>query len=255
VKARIHRPSQIALLLTAVLLLGGCALLPIGEQARLRDADPGPEIRPGAPPEYDILVAQSHQASGDLEASMAAFERALEKDPDSAYIHRKLAIGLIRSGRPAKALEHAERALELDPDDPRTRVFLGKLYRMRRNVAAAELTLTDESGEPINQEAGALLYQVYLESDRGERAVDIALWMIEVADDPIKAHLALAKAYERTGEFDKPMELCARPSKSSRTICRSIRSSRGLREIEGKRTPNERSTAKSSTCTPITTRP
>ncbi len=202
-QARIHRPSQIALLLTAVLLLGGCALLPIGEQVRLRDADPGPEIRPGAPPEYDVLVAQSHKARGDLEESLAAFERALEKDPDSAYIHRKLAIGLIRSGRPAKALEHAERALELDPDDPRIRVFLGQLYRMRRNVAAAELTLTDESGEPINQEAGALLYQVYLESDRGERAVDLALWMIEVADDPIKAHLALAKAYERTGEFDK----------------------------------------------------
>jgi len=203
VKARVHRPSRIAPLLAAVLLLGGCALLPIGEQARVRDPGPGPEIRPLAPPEYDILVAQHHQTQGNLEGSLAAFERALEKDPDSAYIHRKLAVVWVRSGQPAKSLEHAERALELDPDDLRTRVFLGQLYRMRRNVAAAELTLMDESGEPINQEAGALLYQVYLESDRGDRAVDIALWMIEVADDPIKASLALAKAYERIEEFEK----------------------------------------------------
>jgi len=143
VKARIHRLSQIAPLLTAALLLGGCALLPIGKQAGA--PDPGPEVRPNAPPEYDLLVAHDHLARGDLEESLAAFERALEKDPSSAYIHRKLAVGLIRSGRSAESLEHAERALELDPDDPRTRVFLGQLHRMQRNVAAAELTLLDES--------------------------------------------------------------------------------------------------------------
>jgi tetratricopeptide (TPR) repeat protein len=201
VKARIHRLRQIAPLLTAALLLGGCALFPIDKQARVRD--PGPEVRPLAPPEYDLLVAQDHQARGDLEKSLAAFERALEKDPDSAYIHRKLAVGLIRSGRPAESLEHAERALELDPGDPRTRVFLGQLYRMQRNVAAAELALLDESGEPINAEAGGLLYQVYLESDQGERAIDLALWLVDVVDDQIRAYVALAKAYEMTGQFEQ----------------------------------------------------
>ena len=200
-KARIHRLGQIAPLLAAALLLGGCALLPIGKQARV--PAPGPEVRPNAPPEYDLLVAHDHQARGDLEASLAAFERALEKDPNSAYIHRKLAIGLIRSGRPAESLEHAERALELDPDDPRTRVFMGQLYRMQRNVAAAELILLDEWGEPISEEAGTLLYRVYLESDRSERAIDLALWLIDVVDEPIGAYVALAKAYELAGQFEK----------------------------------------------------
>jgi tetratricopeptide (TPR) repeat protein len=195
--------SQIAPLLAAALLLGGCALLPIGKQARVRDRAPGPEIRPSAPSEYDVLVAHDHQARGDLEESLAAFERALEKDPDSAFLHRKLAVGLIRTGQPEKSLEHAERALKLDPDDPRTRVFLGQLYRMQRNVAAAELTLLDESGEPINEEAGALLYRVYMESDRGERAVDLALWLVDIVDDPINAYVALAKAYELADQFEK----------------------------------------------------
>jgi tetratricopeptide (TPR) repeat protein len=206
VKARIHLRSQIALLLTAVLLLGGCALLPKGRQARVRDQASGPEVRPNASPEYDVLVAQSHQARGDLEGSLAAFERAIEKDPDSAYIHRQLAVGLIRSGRPAESLMHAERALELDPDDLRTRVFLGQLYRMQRNVAAAELALLDESGKPINKEAAALLFRVYMEADRGEQAVGLALWLIDIADDPISAHVALAKAYELNGQSDKAEE-------------------------------------------------
>jgi tetratricopeptide (TPR) repeat protein len=203
VKARSHHLSQIAPLLAAALLLGGCALLPIGKQARVRDRAPGPEIRPSAPSEYDVLVAHDHQARGDLEESLAAFERALEKDPDSAFLHRKLAVGLIRTGQPEKSLEHAERALKLDPDDPRTRVFLGQLYRMQRNVAAAELTLLDESGEPINEDAGALLYRVYMESDRGERAVDLALWLVDIVDDPINAYVALAKAYELADQFEK----------------------------------------------------
>jgi tetratricopeptide (TPR) repeat protein len=203
VKARIHHLSQTAPLLAAALLLGGCALLPFGEQARVRDRAPGPEIRPNAPSEYDVLVAHDHQARGDLEESLAAFERALEKDPDSAFLHRKLAVGLIRTGQPEKSLEHAERALELDPDNPRTRVFLGQLYRMQRNVGAAELTLLDESGEPINEDAGALLYRVYMESDRGERAVDLALWLVDIVDDPINAYVALAKAYELAEQFEK----------------------------------------------------
>ncbi|MCH7644435.1 MAG: tetratricopeptide repeat protein [Myxococcales bacterium] len=202
-KARTHRLSQIALLVTAVLLLSGCALLPVVKQVRVRDPGPGPEVRPNAPPEYDILVAHDHRARGDRDKVLAAFERALEKDPDSAYIHRELAVVLIRAGRPAESLEHAERALELDPDHPRTRVFLGQLYRMQHNVAAAELALLDESGEPINEEAGALLFRVYMESDRGEQAVDLAQWLIDVVDDSITAYAALAKAYERTGQFEK----------------------------------------------------
>jgi tetratricopeptide (TPR) repeat protein len=200
---RFGRVATSALLIIAVLLLGGCAMLPIGKQARLRDQKPGPEVRPTAPPEYDILVAQDHQARGELDEALAAFERALEKDPDSAYIHRKLALGLIRAGRPAESLEHAERALELDPDDLRTRILVGQLYRMQRNVAAAEKALLDDSGMPINQEAGALLYQVYMESDRGEKAVEVAQWLITVVDDPTDGYVALAKAYEATGQADK----------------------------------------------------
>jgi len=203
VKEQVQRLSRIALLLTAALLLGGCAMLPFGEQARVRDPGPGPELRPDAPPEYDVLVAHDHLARGELEESQAAFERALEKDPDSAYLHRKLAVGLIRAGRPAESLEHAERALELDPDDLRTRVFLGQLYRMQHNVAAAELALLDESGEPINEDAGALLFRVYMEADRGEQAVELALWLVDVADDPTGAYMALAKAYGVNGQHDK----------------------------------------------------
>jgi tetratricopeptide (TPR) repeat protein len=202
VKARLQRSIEIASLWMVALLLGGCALLPTHRQADVEDAGPGLEVRPDAPPEYDILVANDQQARGQVDEALEAFERALEKDPDSAYLHRKLAMGLIRAGRPGESLEHAERARELDPDDPRTRLFVGQLYRMQRNVAAAEAVLLDEDGEPISEEAGVLLFQVYMESDRGDDAVDLALWLVKVVDDPVNAYGALAKAYELKGQYD-----------------------------------------------------
>ncbi|HXV36541.1 MAG TPA: tetratricopeptide repeat protein [Myxococcota bacterium] len=191
------------LLLAAGLLLAGCASLPLGPLARERDPGPGREVRPLAPPEYDVLVALDHQSRGRLDEALAAFERALAKDPDSAYLHQKLAAALIRAGRTQQSLEHAERALELAPGDPRTRIFLGQLHRMRRDVEAAEAALLDASGKPFSAEAGALLYQVYIENDRGERAVAIARWMVDAGEDANAARAALARAYAQIGEFEK----------------------------------------------------
>ena len=137
--ARLSRLIALAPVLVATLLLSGCAFVQAVTQ-RVRVADPAPEVevRPDAPPEYDVLVAQQHDANGEMALALAALQRALEKDPDSAYLHRKIATALIRVGRPGKALEHAELALVLEPDEERTRIFLGRLHRLRRDAPAAE---------------------------------------------------------------------------------------------------------------------
>ena len=61
-------------------------------------------------------------------------------------MHQKVANSLVRQGRPGDALAHAQRALELAADDPQTRVFLGQLYRLRRDSEAAETTLLAPTG-------------------------------------------------------------------------------------------------------------
>jgi tetratricopeptide (TPR) repeat protein len=195
----------------ATLLLSGCAYVQAVTQ-RVYVADPVPEVevRPDAPPEYDVLVAQQHEASGDIAQALGAFQRALEKDPDSAYLHRKIATALIRMGRPGKALEHAELALVLEPDEERTRIFLGRLHRLRRDAPAAESTLLSADGQPISDEAAVLLYQVYLESDQLRKAVDLAQELIDRDPDFIAGYAALGKAYERLGEFEKAEEVLRR---------------------------------------------
>ena len=103
--------SILALLAAGALVLQGRALLPLsGEQD---DREPDVEVRPNAPPEYDVLVAQQHLSEGRMTQALAAYERAAAKDPDSAYLHRMLADALARSNRLEKALVHARRAYEL----------------------------------------------------------------------------------------------------------------------------------------------
>jgi tetratricopeptide (TPR) repeat protein len=199
-----ERTLRLMPILAATVLLQGCALLQTSAtQTGAADLGPGVEVRPDAPAEYDVLVAQQHEARGDIVPALAAYRRALAKDPNSAYLHRKMANDLFRTGRPGDALEHAQRAFEIEPGDARSRILLGQLYRLRKDTPAVEEALQGESGEPISDEAGMLLYQVYLETDEPERAVEIAQWLIDRDDDALMGYAALAKALERMERFEE----------------------------------------------------
>jgi tetratricopeptide (TPR) repeat protein len=185
-------------LLAGSLGLAACAATAPG----LRDDGAGP-IRPEAPPEYDVIVAQLARSEGRLAESAAAYQRAVAKDEGSAYLHRKAAESLAMVNRMEEALHHAKRAFELDPDDQHTRLFLGQLYRLRRDPAGVESVLLDEEGAPFDVTAASLLYQVYLRSDRLEEAREVAGWWVEHDPESLRARVALANAYQRLGRGDE----------------------------------------------------
>ena len=129
----------------------GCAALGL----RLGDrAANDVEIRPDAPPEYDLLVAQQHMLDGNVEEALAAYQRAVAKDETSAFLHRRVAATLAQQSRLEEATAHAQRALELEPGDPETRLFLGQLYRARHDLPAAEALLRDQNGRADRRRRG-----------------------------------------------------------------------------------------------------
>ncbi len=175
--------------------LVGCAT-PFWSSSPMASARVDAVIRPDAAAEYDLLVAQQFELQGRLADALAAYERAVAKDPDSAYLQRKLAASLVRQNRLSDGIRYAERAHEFEPDDLPTRIFLGQLYRLRRSPAAAEALLVGESGDPLSADAGYLLYEIQMDAGRSERALAIAQWLAKVEPDTTRSQLALAGAYD-----------------------------------------------------------
>lgn len=192
-----RRHASWIVLLAAAPLLGGCsslgAGLPIGRWA----PSDGPLIRPDAPPEYDVLVAQQLAVDGRATEALEAYLRALAKDPDSAYLNRKVAAVMAQHNRLDDAIAHAARAMELDPADDQSPLFVGQFYRIKRQTGDAERVLTRPSGEPLNFNAAFLLFQIYLDAGRVDDALGAAEWMVDQDPEDPHARIAIANAYQR----------------------------------------------------------
>ena len=185
----------------ALAVLGvGCAGLGVGED---RAESPGIEVRPDAPPEYDVLVAQQHISEGRVDAAIEAYRRAADKDPDSPYLQRVLAEALARSGNLDESVGYAKRAYALEPGNPDVRNLLAQLYRVNREPDQAMAVLRDDAGDPLDSDAAAMLYQIQIDSGATEDALATAEWMLENGSEPLQAHLALANVYDTLGRHEE----------------------------------------------------
>ena len=116
------------------------ALLAMGREAEAlasleaaAAADPSLELGPriealrfrGA--ENRIAAARKAAELGRLDEARAAYELAIAQSPDSAFLFRELGAVEERAGQPAKALQHLQKAVSLEPSDARAQVMLGDL--------------------------------------------------------------------------------------------------------------------------------
>jgi tetratricopeptide (TPR) repeat protein len=190
----------------ASVLAVGVPLLAVGcvSLGGAPEEEPPPRvIRPEAPADYDFLVGRQFELDGQLEDASAAYSRALAKDPDSVYLLQRLAELAARQGHYDEALAYAERAHALDPEDRPTRLFLGTLYRVRRDPAAAEAVLRDPGGEPFDDDAALLLFSIYVEGNRMPEALELARWLVKTDPNGVRGYLALAGVLDKLGRGEE----------------------------------------------------
>ncbi len=87
--------------------------------------------------EAEVGSARRAVEARQYEMARQAYERALRTSPDSALLHRELALAEREVGRLDSALAHARRAVDLDAGDARAYVTLGDVYAARREFLEA----------------------------------------------------------------------------------------------------------------------
>ncbi|MEE8167123.1 MAG: tetratricopeptide repeat protein, partial [Myxococcota bacterium] len=202
------RPGLWLGLLILMLLGSGCASFSLTGAG----ADPGPSRvprriplrieRPGAPVDYDVLVAEMAQLDGDFVLAREALERAALKDPASSFIHGRLARLAWQLDDLDTAVREAELAFELEPESIGVRLFLGRLYRLTRNRDGLDRVLRDTEGRPLDADSAYALFQVAFQRRDLEQAEALARELQSMEPDQLRGTLGITAVFEQRSDFD-----------------------------------------------------
>jgi tetratricopeptide (TPR) repeat protein len=141
------------------------------------------EARFGETPAILRARGATHYGEGDIDGAIDAYERLLRIDEDSVTALNFIAYTLADENRDlGRALDYANRAVELEPDNPLLRDTLGWAHFRRGEIEEArrELDLAIELGgdNPVILEH---LGDVLLELDRADEAISAWTRALELA--------------------------------------------------------------------------
>ena len=133
---------------------------------------------------------------------------ALAADPDSAKLHRLMAIALLQLNEPRPARRSAERACALAPGDPdNTMVLARALWRLRDLGAARDMSLETVRLAPHSATAHALFAQIQADLDpRSADAHIAASRAVELAPHSSHAHFAAGYVFQASGDNKRARE-------------------------------------------------
>ncbi len=151
-------------------------------------------------PEIEFLAAQGLEQDGKLDEAYAAYLVALDADPRNVALLKHLAELAFRLDKQSEAREFAERAVASDSDDAWLRLFLAESYRAEGDTARMASVLTAPTGDPLNADAAAVLYQAWLQSGDLEKAGRVARWQVDAQPDLPVGWLNLAEITEQRGD-------------------------------------------------------
>jgi tetratricopeptide (TPR) repeat protein len=107
-----------------------------------------------------ITAARAAAAAGRVAEARAAYDRALQATPDSAFLHHELGMLERKAGNAPAALEHLRRATALDPSDNVALVQIGELLEQQRDFAGAEAAYRQAAAIEPGQELSAKITAV-----------------------------------------------------------------------------------------------
>jgi tetratricopeptide (TPR) repeat protein len=125
-------------------------------------------------PNADLEQAVQLQRAGDLERAVSAYQKYLERHPDSFPALANLGAALAGLGRYSEAIERYRAALKLDPDNVGLRFNLALAhYKSARISEAASEFSAVRTAQPDNKNAAILLGDCYLRLGEHKKVIEL----------------------------------------------------------------------------------
>jgi len=137
----------------------------------------------------NFTMAAIALTQGDGEQARTYLELAIQRDPDSVYLHQKMALLLKELRNYPEALVYAKKAVDLDPSDLTSITLVGDLYTLTGNdQMAVEQYRKILDAEPENQRIRLLLTTILVRERKLQEALAHLSTLIAQNPDLVVAH-------------------------------------------------------------------
>jgi tetratricopeptide (TPR) repeat protein len=164
---------------------------------------------------YHYSLAKWYEDQNDLAKALSEMQTALNYNPSSPGVHLEMASLLVKMpGRIREAIENAEEAARLDPQDPDPHWLLAQIYFRSgdRSTSADAMEKAIEQLEkleeltPSDERVYYALGGAYFASNKPEKAIEAYEKFQSFATGTGSGYREIAKYYDRLGNDEKAVE-------------------------------------------------
>ena len=188
-------------------LMGGNSLAQTPEEAQQAEAY------------YHFSRAMVLEGSGQWEAALEEYEKALAIDPTNSMIYSEMAAAYFRRRQVDQAMEYAERAIRADADNLEAHQLLSTIYSNMLGQASARgmpPEIIDKAIEqfehivrldPDGRDAYLMLGRLYRFKNDPERATEVYRDFLKIAPGSEEGAISLAELQIGAGNVEEAVEI------------------------------------------------
>jgi tetratricopeptide (TPR) repeat protein len=175
--------------------------------------EPAPEDR--AVSYYHYTLAKLFEDNGDFLKALSEMKLALKYNPNSSAVNVEMAIVLEKTNNTREAIEYAEEAIRLDPQNPDPHWVLASIYsksQERGNIPRENLQRAIRELEKLRDLTPSddrIYYDLggaYFELDEPEKAIQAYEKYQSLSNDSDSGYREIARYYDRKNNPDKAIE-------------------------------------------------
>ena len=202
------RISQV-LFAGAFLFFLGCTTVP---HPVSRQVEPEEELPASLSPLQDsaegsyfyYTEAQLQMAKGNLDKAASYLEKAIQKDPKSAYLKTELAMLYLQQNYVEKAEAVVKSILEKKPDDVDALIILGRISQSQNKIDEARIAYESVIAiDPTLQNIYLLLGDLYMDAEDWSNALRVYTLLTEKFPDAYAGYFYLGKIYVQKGDYPR----------------------------------------------------